>query len=201
MVSCFFCTSLIPNTHAAEYYININSGNDETGDGSQGTPWQTLYHALSQVSDLGDTINMAEGTYSIATGEDELQHIIANDNLTIQGDVTGGTIIDGTGALNWSLGIEIYDPNSNITIRNLKIINFTTAIYISGSGYEFITDYVIELNKLNPQIPSRLTTVFTMWRKYDDQRQTLMKQQLERIKAEPKLSKDVYEIIDKSLAD
>jgi aminopeptidase N len=72
---------------------------------------------------------------------------------------------------------------------------------VSGSGYEFIADYVIELNKLNPQIASRLTTVFTMWRKYDDQRQALMKQQLERIKAEPKLSKDVYEIIEKSLAD
>ncbi|WP_455211484.1 aminopeptidase N C-terminal domain-containing protein [Kaarinaea lacus] len=72
---------------------------------------------------------------------------------------------------------------------------------ISGSGYEFITDYIIELNKLNPQIASRLTTVFTMWRKYDDQRQALMKQQLERIKAEPKLSKDVYEIIEKSLAE
>jgi len=72
---------------------------------------------------------------------------------------------------------------------------------ISGKGYEFITDYVIELNKLNPQIASRLTTVFTMWRKYDDQRQALMKQQLERIKAEPKLSKDVYEIVEKSLAE
>ena len=72
---------------------------------------------------------------------------------------------------------------------------------VSGSGYEFVADYVIELNKLNPQIASRLTTVFTTWRKYDDQRQALMKQQLERIKAEPDLSKDVYEIIDKSLAD
>jgi aminopeptidase N len=72
---------------------------------------------------------------------------------------------------------------------------------ISGSGYEFIADYIIELNKLNPQIASRLATVFTMWRKFDDQRQGLMKQQLERIKAEPELSKDVYEIIDKSLAE
>jgi aminopeptidase N len=77
-------------------------------------------------------------------------------------------------------------------------VNFHDA---SGNGYQFIADYVIELNKLNPQIASRLTTVFTMWRKYDEQRQALMKQQLERIKAEPKLSKDVYEIIDKSLAE
>jgi aminopeptidase N len=77
-------------------------------------------------------------------------------------------------------------------------VNFHDA---SGSGYAFIADYIIKLNKLNPQIASRLTTVFTLWRKYDDQRQALMKQQLERIKAEPELSKDVYEIIEKSLAE
>ena len=79
-----------------------------------------------------------------------------------------------------------------------NVVNFHD---VSGSGYEFISDYIIELNKLNPQIASRLTTVFTLWRKYDQQRQTLMKSQLERIKAEPKLSKDVYEIIEKSLAE
>jgi len=72
---------------------------------------------------------------------------------------------------------------------------------ISGDGYEFVADYIVELNKLNPQIASRLTTVFTLWRKYDEQRQTLMKQQLERIKAQSDLSKDVYEIIIKSLVD
>ncbi len=70
---------------------------------------------------------------------------------------------------------------------------------ISGQGYEFFADKILEIDKLNPQIASRLSTVFTMWKKYDGQRQALMKGQLERIAATPKLSKDVYEIISKSL--
>jgi len=70
---------------------------------------------------------------------------------------------------------------------------------ISGEGYNFFTDKILEIDKLNPQIAARLATVYTMWRKYDDQRQQSMKQQLDRIVAEPKLSKDVYEIASKSL--
>jgi aminopeptidase N len=38
-----------------------------------------------------------------------------------------------------------------------------------------------------------------LWKKYDAQRQALMKQQLDSIIAEPGLSKDVYEIASKSL--
>jgi aminopeptidase N len=38
------------------------------------------------------------------------------------------------------------------------------------------------------------------WRKYDTGRQALMQAQLERILATPDLSKDVYEIAAKSLA-
>ena len=70
---------------------------------------------------------------------------------------------------------------------------------ISGEGYEFFADRILEIDKLNPQIASRLSTVFTLWKKYDEQRQVLMKGQLERIAATPKLSKDVYEIVSKSL--
>jgi aminopeptidase N len=70
---------------------------------------------------------------------------------------------------------------------------------LSGEGYEFFTGKILEIDKLNPQIAARLATVYTMWRKYDEQRQQLMKQQLETITAEPALSKDVYEIATKSL--
>ncbi|MDH5324035.1 MAG: aminopeptidase N [Gammaproteobacteria bacterium] len=70
----------------------------------------------------------------------------------------------------------------------------------SGAAYEFVADYVLQLNSLNPQIAARLVGAFTMWSRFDAPRQALMKQQLERILAEPKLSRDVYEIVSKSLA-
>jgi len=69
----------------------------------------------------------------------------------------------------------------------------------SGAGYTFIADQVIALDPLNPQIASRLVTAFTLWKRYEERRKGLMKQELERIVNVPKLSKDVYEVVSKSL--
>jgi aminopeptidase N len=68
----------------------------------------------------------------------------------------------------------------------------------SGSGYEFLADQVLVLDKLNPQIASRQLTPLTRWKKYDPARQALMQAQLMRIKAQKGLSKDVFEIVEKS---
>ena len=69
----------------------------------------------------------------------------------------------------------------------------------SGKGYEFYTQKILELDAINPQIASRLATVYTMWKRYDDIRKNLMKQQLERLANHSKLSKDTLEIVTKSL--
>ena len=69
-----------------------------------------------------------------------------------------------------------------------------------GSGYQFLADYVIELNSINPQIASRMLTALTPWRRYDVMRQEMMKTQLSRIVDTPNLSPDVYEVASKALA-
>jgi aminopeptidase N len=70
---------------------------------------------------------------------------------------------------------------------------------LSGAGYTFLADQVLVLDTMNPQIAARLVSTFTMWKRYDAKRQELMKRELERILATPKLSKDVYEVVSKSL--
>ncbi len=70
---------------------------------------------------------------------------------------------------------------------------------ITGAGYEFLADRILQLNALNPQIASRLLTPLTRWKKYDATRQQLMRKQLQRIADEKSLSKDVYEVVAKSL--
>jgi len=69
----------------------------------------------------------------------------------------------------------------------------------SGTGYEFLAMQVIAIDPLNPQIAARLVSAFTLWKRYDEKRRALMKAQLERILKTPALSKDVYEIVSKSL--
>ena len=68
----------------------------------------------------------------------------------------------------------------------------------SGEGYEFLADQVLVLDKLNPQIASRLLTPLTRWKKFSAKRQGLMQAQLRRIKAQEELSKDLFEIVEKS---
>jgi aminopeptidase N len=69
----------------------------------------------------------------------------------------------------------------------------------SGAGYRFLTDQVIALDKINPQMAARLVSALSRWNRYDAQRQALMKAALKRILATPDTSKDVYEIVSKSL--
>ena len=71
---------------------------------------------------------------------------------------------------------------------------------LSGAGYAFIADHVLVIDPMNPQIAARLVSAFTIWKRYDEKRQALMKAQLERILRTGKLSKDVYEVVTKSLA-
>ena len=70
---------------------------------------------------------------------------------------------------------------------------------LDGSGYRYVANYLIKLNEINPQIAARLITPLTQWQKLDPERQHLMQQQLMRIADIPKLSKDLYEKISKSL--
>ena len=69
----------------------------------------------------------------------------------------------------------------------------------SGSGYEFVATQVLELNSMNPQVASRLVRTLMNWKKYTDPYQKLMHQQLKSIATHKDLSKDVYEIVSKSL--
>lgn len=80
------------------------------------------------------------------------------------------------------------------TMRNT--INFHDK---SGSGYRFLADQILLLNHQNPQIAARLLSPLTKWKKFDEKRQVLMRTELSRIAKHEALSKDVFEIVEKSL--
>ncbi|MEO1889627.1 MAG: aminopeptidase N [Cycloclasticus sp.] len=69
-----------------------------------------------------------------------------------------------------------------------------------GSGYAFIADNIIALDAINPQVAARLANSLSRWTKLDTQRQQLVKQQLSRIQSQTAISKDVLEIVTRSLA-
>ncbi|MCC5796215.1 MAG: aminopeptidase N [Methylophaga sp.] len=70
-----------------------------------------------------------------------------------------------------------------------------------GSGYRFLAEQILLLDKLNPQVAARQLGAFNSWRRYDAERQALMKKSLSDIAGAQDLSADVYEIVNKYLAD
>jgi aminopeptidase N len=70
----------------------------------------------------------------------------------------------------------------------------------SGEGYKFLGSTIAELDKLNPQISSRMASSLIQWRRYDEERGQLMKAELEKLNA-MKLSEDLFEIVSRGLKD
>lgn len=128
------------------------------------------------------------------------ESLVVNQWFTVQAVASRGGTLGRVKALMQHEAFDIRNPNKVRALIgafcNMNAVNFHA---LSGEGYVFLADQVVALNLINPQIASRLLTPLTRWKKYNSARQALMRAQLERIAAEPRLSKDVFEVVTKSL--
>ncbi|WP_261641693.1 aminopeptidase N [Erwinia mallotivora] len=69
-----------------------------------------------------------------------------------------------------------------------------------GSGYRFLVEILTDLNTRNPQVASRLIEPLIRFRRYNSDRQKLMRAALEQLKGLDNLSGDLYEKISKALS-
>ena len=69
-----------------------------------------------------------------------------------------------------------------------------------GRGYSFVADKVLEMDGINPQMASSLAGSFKHLKKMPEANRALMEKELQRIKGTDGLSKNVYEIVSKTLA-
>jgi aminopeptidase N len=96
---------------------------------------------------------------------------------------------------------NIKNPNKvRSLVGSFAVYNTDGFHALDGSGYQFLTDYLIEIDDLNPQIASRLVTPLIQYKKFASVHQDLMTMQLRRLLSRPNLSKDLYEKVSKSLA-
>ena len=70
----------------------------------------------------------------------------------------------------------------------------------NGEGYEFIAQQIVKLDAINPQVASRLARTLMRWGIFAQPYRQKMHEQLEFIAKHKSLSKDVFEIVSKSLS-
>jgi len=149
-------TNVSPN---ANYYVS-NSGNNNTGNGSLASPWQTIEFAISKVGGPGVTINVRAGTYpehvlinksgSAAGG----YFILRNYDYPSAATINGGTVHIGTTGYAYGL-VDVVGANYNpsyITVDGFEVYNFTTTddnktpagIHVEGSGtnVQLLNNYI-----------------------------------------------------------
>ncbi len=68
-----------------------------------------------------------------------------------------------------------------------------------GAGYKFLSAQVQKIDALNPQLSSRLVVPLLRWKRYNQQRQEMMKAELQKLVAMDGVSKDLSEQVNKSL--
>lgn len=71
----------------------------------------------------------------------------------------------------------------------------------SGGGYRFLADQILAVDGFNPMTAARLVEPLGGWRRYKPELGALMRKELERIAGTEGLSKNVYELATKALAD
>ena len=91
------------------------------------------------------------------------------------------------------------NPNNVYALFAMATLHPLGLHHRSGEGYRLVADYVLSCDKFNSSMAARLLNPFAQYKSFDETRKKAMRGEIERIAREPKLSRDVSEICDRSL--
>ena len=121
--------------------------------------------------------------------------------FVLQATTPGEDTISAVEKLLSHSAFALTNPNKVRSLLASFAMSNPTGFHLAdGSAYRLFADQVIKLDKLNPQIAARMVAAFNRWKRFDQDRQNLMRQELERILKTKGLSPDVYEIVSNALS-
>ncbi|MGC6400482.1 aminopeptidase N [Sphingomonas sp. FW199] len=107
--------------------------------------------------------------------------------------------LEGVMALAVHPDFSLANPNRARSLVGAFGVNQRAFHRADGSGYRFLADQLIALDRINPQTAAKLLPPLGRWRRFDAARGELMRAELSRILAQPGLSKDLFEQASKSV--
>ncbi|HAS62434.1 MAG TPA: aminopeptidase N, partial [Vibrio sp.] len=120
--------------------------------------------------------------------------------FALQGSNPAGNVLEVIKQTMHHEAFSLKNPNRTRSLvgsfLNMNPVHFHA---VDGSGYQFAGEILRELNSVNPQVASRLVDPLLKLGKYDEQRQALIRIELEQLKAMDNLAKDLFEKVSKAL--
>jgi aminopeptidase N len=143
-----------------------------------------------------------------ATALDDFYRRYADDPLIIdkwlalQAAIPESGTLDRVRALTSHPAFSMANPNRvRSLIGSFAHSNHTQFNRADGAGYDFVADAVIALDPKNPQVAARLIGAFRSWRALEAQRRGRAEATLRRVAAAAALSRDVTDIVARTLAE
>ena len=177
----------------AEAHVDLALGQFEQADNmtDQLAAFKTLVH-----NDTSQRRHVTEAFYR----QWQQEHLVVDKWFTIQAMAVLDDTIESVKALFQHPDFDLRNPNRVRALLGAFCSSNPVSFHdVSGDGYRLLGEYVEKLNKLNPQIAARLLSPMTRWHRFGADAQGMMKAELERLGRLPELSRDVYELVSKSL--
>jgi aminopeptidase N len=122
--------------------------------------------------------------------------------FTLQAVIPELATLERVRALTSHPAFSMINPNRVISlIGAFAQANQTQFNRRDGTGYDFVADIVLALDAKNPQVAARIMVAFRSWRTLEARRRERAEATLQRMAAVPTLSRDVADIVARTLAD
>ncbi|KAG5189695.1 aminopeptidase [Tribonema minus] len=125
--------------------------------------------------------------------------LVLNKWFSLQASSDLPDVLDRVKALVSHPDFTLKNPNRLRSLVSVFAANMTKFHAKSGAAYAFLGDMCLQVDQINAQVASRLVGSLSQWRRFDAERQALMKEQLLRIRDAEGISKDTYEVAARCL--
>jgi len=110
-------------------------------------------------------------------------------------------VLDRVKALVKHPDFTLTNPNRCSSLISAFTMNAAHFHAEDGEGYKFLGDMTAQVDKLNPQLSSRMGRGLIQWRKYSEERGALMKEALQELADMKPISSDLFEVVSSSLKE
>ncbi|CUH50290.1 aminopeptidase N [Ruegeria atlantica] len=155
-----------------------------------------------QLSALSCLLRASKGEAELSAFYEQWQHdrLVMDKWFALQvGMASPATTADIARTLTEHADFNWKNPNRFRAVMGALAMNHAGFHRADGAGYALLADWLNKLDPVNPQTTARMCSAFQTWKRYDANRQDLIRAQLTRIAETPDLSRDTTEMVSRIL--